>query len=143
MSCRGRAGSRSKASRGSLRQRRITVHGKARAVGRCAGRRDHEDLIRTISALDRSLLLPKASLIDALLKRGKELSADGGEKLLVLGEEARTKAKPHTEKTLETAKEATDQVRSGRAAEAAKPYVKWAKRPPGRPTTAPCAWPGS
>ena len=43
--------------------------------------------------------------------------------MLVLGEEARTKAKPHTEKTLETAKEATDQARPGRAAEAAKPYV--------------------
>ena len=53
----------------------------------------------------------KASLIDALLKRGKEPSADGAEKMLVLGEEARTKAKPHTEKTLETAKEATDQAR--------------------------------
>ena len=104
MSCRGRAGSRSKASRGSLRQRRITVHGKARAVGRCAGRRDHEDLIRTISALDRSLLLPKASLIDALLKRGKELSADGAEKMLVLGEEARLKARPYRQKALQTAK---------------------------------------
>ena len=77
------------------------------------------------------------------MKRGKELSADGAEKMLVLGEEARTKAKPHTEKTLETAKEATDQARPGRAAEAAKPCVEWAKRPPGRPTTTPRAWPRS
>jgi hypothetical protein len=37
-------------------------------VADAAGRRDHEDPIKTISALDRSLMLHKASLIEGLLR---------------------------------------------------------------------------
>jgi hypothetical protein len=66
-------------------------------VADAAGRKDHEDLIRTISALDRRLLLPKTSRVEALVKRSKELSADGVEKMPALSEQARTKAKPFTE----------------------------------------------
>jgi hypothetical protein len=55
-------------------------------VADAAGRGNHEDLIRTISALDRSLLLPKASLIGVLLKHGKELSSESAEKMLALDE---------------------------------------------------------
>jgi len=103
----------------------VVFTGTPERVADAAGRKDHEDLIRTIGALDRSALLPKASLVEALLKHSKELSADSAEKVLALGEQARAKAKPYTQKALETAKEATDQARqaAGRAAEAAKPYV--------------------
>jgi hypothetical protein len=80
-------------------------------VADAAGRRDRQDLTRTVGALDRSLTPPKASLIEGLLKRCKELSADRVGKIRALGEQARVKAKPYTERALETAKEATGQAR--------------------------------
>jgi hypothetical protein len=43
---------------------------------------------------------PKASVIEGLLKRGKELSADRVGKIRALGEQARVKAKPYTERGL-------------------------------------------
>jgi hypothetical protein len=85
-------------------------------VADAAGRRDREHPIRTISARDRSLMLHKAALIVGHLKR-KEFSADSAAKMRALGEQARIRAKPYTECALE-ARQAT-----GRAAEAAKPYV--------------------
>jgi hypothetical protein len=76
-----------------------------------AGRRDHEDLIRTMSALDRRLLLPKASLIGVSLKRGKKLSAT-----------APRRCWRWASRRAKQSQEATDQARqaAGRAAEAAK-----------------------
>jgi len=87
-------------------------------------RKDHEDLIRTVSALKSASLVPEASLFQRLIKRTKELSASSTEKMLEATEQAREKAKPYTDKAMDAAKEATEQAKQAaeRASEAAKPY---------------------
>jgi len=88
-------------------------------------RNDHEDLIRTVTAIKRSALLPEASFLDRALKRTKEVSAVSTERALELTDQARAKAKPYTDKAMEKAKEVGDQAKQAaeRAGEAAKPYV--------------------
>ena len=92
-------------------------------------RRDHEDLIRTVSALKSGSLLPEESLFQKLVKRTKELSATSTEKVLEATEQAREKAKPYTEKAMDTAKETAEQAKQAaeRAREAAKPYYEKSK----------------
>jgi hypothetical protein len=87
-------------------------------------KKDHEDLIRTVSALKSGALVPEESLFQRLLKRTKELSASSTEKMLEATEQAREKAKPYTDKAMDAAKEATEQAKQAaeRASEAAKPY---------------------
>ena len=87
-------------------------------------RKDHADLIRTVSALRSGSLLPEETLFQKLLKRTKEISATSTEKVLEVTEQAREKAKPYTDKAMETAREAGDQAKQAaeRAAEAARPY---------------------
>jgi hypothetical protein len=45
------------------------------------GRKDHEDLVRTVAALKSGSLLPEESLFQKLMKRTKELSATSTEKV--------------------------------------------------------------
>lgn len=92
-------------------------------------RRDHEDLIRTVTALKSGSLLPEESLFQKLVKRTKELSATSTEKVLEATEQARDKAKPYTEKAMDAAKEASEQAKQAaeRASEAAKPYYDKSK----------------
>jgi hypothetical protein len=92
-------------------------------------RKDHADLVRTVADLKSGALLPEETLFQRLLKRTKELSASGTEKMLEATEQAREKAKPYTDKALDTAKEASDQAKQAadRAAEAAKPYYDKSK----------------
>lgn len=87
-------------------------------------KKDHEDLIRTVSALKSGSLVPEESLFQRLVKRTKELSATSTEKMLEATEQAREKAKPYTDKAMDAAKEATEQTKQAaeRASEAAKPY---------------------
>lgn len=87
-----------------------------------SARRDHEDLIRTAGAIKSDALLPQASFLGLALKRTKELSASGTERVLELTEEAQERAKPYTERAMKRAKEVGDQAR-----EAAKPYVDKAR----------------
>jgi hypothetical protein len=88
-------------------------------------RKDHEDLIRTVTAIKRAALLPEASFLDRALKRTKEVSAVSTERALELTEQARARARPYTDKAMEKAKEVGDQAKQAaeRAGEAAKPYV--------------------
>jgi hypothetical protein len=92
-------------------------------------RKDHEDLVRTVSTLKSGSLLPEESLFQRLVKRSKELSAVSTEKMLEATEQAREQAKPYTEKAMEAAKETTEQAKQAaeRAAEAAKPYYEKGK----------------
>src|SRR4029453_10818495 len=92
-------------------------------------RKDHADLVRTVADLKSSALLPEETLFQRLLKRTKELSASGTEKVLEATEQAREKAKPYTDKALDAAKEASDQAKQAadRASEAAKPYYDKSK----------------
>jgi hypothetical protein len=92
-------------------------------------RKDHADLIRTVTAMKRELLLPEESFLDRALKRTKELSAVSTERALELTDQAREKAKPYTDRAMEKAKEIGDQAKQAadRAGEAAKPYVEKTK----------------
>jgi hypothetical protein len=92
-------------------------------------RKDHADLARTVADLKPGALLPEETLFQRLVKRTKELSASGTEKVLEATEQAREKAKPYTDKALDAAKEAGDQAKQAadRATEAAKPYYDKSK----------------
>lgn len=92
-------------------------------------RKDQADLIRTITAMKRDVLLPPESFLERALKRTKELSAVSTERALELTDQAREKAKPYTEKAMEKAKEIGEQAKQAaeRAGEAAKPYVEKTK----------------
>jgi hypothetical protein len=92
-------------------------------------RKDHEDLIRTLTALKPQALMPQESLFGRLLKRTKELSATSTEKMLEATEQAREKARPYTDKAMETARETAEQAKQAaeRASEAAKPYLDKSK----------------
>ncbi len=88
-------------------------------------RKDHADLVRTVSALKSGSLLPEETLFRRLVKRTRELSATSTEKLLEVTEQAREKAKPYTEKAMDAAKETAEQAKQAaeRATEAARPYI--------------------
>jgi hypothetical protein len=102
----------------------VVFTGAPETVSGEQARKDHADLIRTVSALKPGALLPEESLFQRLVKRTRELSAVSTEKLLEVTEQAREKAKPYTEKAIEAAREASEQAKQAaeRAGEAAKPY---------------------
>ncbi|MFZ0850966.1 MAG: hypothetical protein WAO08_17385, partial [Hyphomicrobiaceae bacterium] len=86
-------------------------------------------LIRSVAALNARTLLPQEGLFSTLWKRTKELSASGTEKLLQATEQAREKARPYTDKAMETAKETAEQAKQAteRAGDAARPYIDKSK----------------
>jgi hypothetical protein len=103
----------------------VLFTGKAELVQGDQARKDHADLIRTVSALPSGSLMPEESLYQKLLKRTKELSAASTEKALELTDQAREKAKPYTDQALDKAKEIGEQAKQAteRATDAAKPYI--------------------
>ena len=103
----------------------VLFTGKPELVQGEQARKDHADLIRTVSALQSGALLPEESLYQKLIKRTKELSGTSTEKMLELTDQAREKAKPYTDQALDKAKEIGDQAKQAteRATEAAKPYI--------------------
>jgi hypothetical protein len=103
----------------------VVFTGKPDGIQDETARKDHADLIRTVTAIKRELLLPEESFLDRALKRTKELSAISTERALELTDQAREKARPYTDKAMEKAKEIGDQAKQAaeRAGEAAKPYV--------------------
>ena len=62
----------------------VLFTGKPELVQGEQARKDHADLIRTVSALQSGALLPEESLYQKLMKRTKELSATSTEKMLEL-----------------------------------------------------------
>lgn len=68
-------------------------------------RANHQDTIRTIQALDRSVLLPREGFFSSLLKRTKELSATGVEQALEMSEKARAQSQPIIEDAKKKANE--------------------------------------
>jgi hypothetical protein len=103
--------------------------GSAERVPAGKARKDHEDLIRTIVALNGAALLPEEGLFSKLLKRTKELTATSTEKILEATEQARAKARPYTDKAMEAARETAEQAKdaAGRASDVAKPYIDKSK----------------
>ena len=107
----------------------LVFTGSAERVAAGKARKDHEDLIRTIVALNGAALLPEEGLFSKLLKRTKELTATSTEKMLDATEQARAKARPYTDKAMEAARETAEQAKdaAGRASDAAKPYIDKSK----------------
>ncbi len=107
----------------------VVFTGSPDSVSGEQAKKDHADLIRTVSALKSGSLLPEESLFQKLIKRTKELSAVSTEKMLEVTEQAREKARPYTDKAMDAAKEASEQAKQAaeRAAEAAKPYYDKSK----------------
>jgi hypothetical protein len=107
----------------------LVFTGTADRVAGDKARKDHEDLIRTIGALNAAALLPQESLFAKLLKRSKELTAASTEKLLAATEQAREKARPYTDRAMEAAREGAEQAKGAaeRASDAAKPYIDKSK----------------
>ena len=107
----------------------VVFTGKPDGVQGDTARKDHADLIRTVTAIKRDLLLPEESFLERAVKRTKELSAVSTERVLELTDQAREKAKPYTDKAMEKAREIGDQAKQAaeRAGEAAKPYVEKTK----------------
>lgn len=107
----------------------VVFTGKPDGIQGETARKDHADLIRTVTAIKRDLLLPEESFLERALKRTKELSAVSTERALELTDQAREKARPYTDKAMEKAKEIGDQAKQAaeRAGEAAKPYVEKTK----------------
>lgn len=107
----------------------LVFTGSGDNVAQDKGRKDHEDLIRSVAALNARTLLPQEGLFSTLWKRTKELSASGTEKLLQATEQAREKARPYTDKAMETAKETAEQAKQAteRAGDAARPYIDKSK----------------
>lgn len=103
----------------------VVFTGTADRVTGDQARKDQADLIRTVTALPGSSLLPGEPLYKRLIKRTKELSGASTEKLLEMTDQAREKAKPYTEKAIDAARETADQAKQAaeRATEAAKPYI--------------------
>lgn len=107
----------------------VVFTGSPERVSGDQARKDHQDLIRTVSAIPAASLLPEQSAFQRFLRRTKEISATSTEKLLEVTDQARETAKPYTEKAIDAAKEASEQARQAaeRAAEAAKPYYDKSK----------------
>lgn len=72
--------------------------GAPEKIGAGVDRANHEDMIRTVKALDRSVMVPGEGFFALLVKRTKELSAAGIEEALRLSEEARQQSGPLLEK---------------------------------------------
>jgi hypothetical protein len=96
----------------------VLFTGSSDKITDAKARQDHLDLIATIKALRPDAVLPQESLWTKLWRRTREISAVSAERLLVLSEDARERAKPYVEK----AKQATE-----KALEAAKPTIDKAK----------------
>jgi len=103
----------------------VLFTGATAALGGDKAKQDHRDMIATVAAIKPEDLVPKESIYEKLLKRGRELSAVSVEALLKYSEDARAKAKPY----LDQAREATERARdaAGKAIEAAKPAYDKAK----------------
>lgn len=92
-------------------------------------RQDHKDMIATVQALKADALVPKESTWSRLWRRTRELTGQSVEKLVVLSETAREKAKPMMEKAKELGGEAYEKAKE--AAEKAKEAAKDAMGKPG------------
>jgi hypothetical protein len=74
-------------------------------------RQDHVDMIATVKALAVEQLLPQQGAFRRMLKRSRELSAAGVEKMLGYSETARERSRPYLDKAKEAGREALGKVK--------------------------------
>ncbi|MDZ4792051.1 MAG: hypothetical protein SGJ17_12720 [Hyphomicrobiales bacterium] len=84
--------------------------GAPEKIGAGVDRANHEDMIRIVKALDRSLLVPGEGFFASLLKRTKELSTTEIEQALKLSEEARQQSGPLLENLKKNAEDLAKQA---------------------------------
>jgi hypothetical protein len=100
----------------------VLFTGAADKVSGDKARQDHKDMIATIAALKPEALMPKESVWVRAWKKTRELSGSSVEKMVVLTEQAREKAKPILGKAVEATKPALDKAKElgGQAIDKAK-----------------------
>jgi hypothetical protein len=74
-------------------------------------RQDHKDMIATVQALKVDALVPREGTWSRLWRKTRELTGQSVEKLMVLSETAREKAKPMMEKAKELGGEALEKAK--------------------------------
>ena len=89
-------------------------------------RQDQKDMIATLQALKPEVLMPQENLLTKIWKKTRELSGTSVEKMVVLSEQAREKAKPMLDKAIDATKPALDKAKElgGQAMEKAKEATK-------------------
>jgi TRAP-type uncharacterized transport system substrate-binding protein len=89
-------------------------------------RQDQKDMIATLQALKTDVLMPQENMLTKLWKKTRELSGSSVEKMIVLSEQAREKAKPMIGKAMEATKPALDKAKElgGQAMDKAKDATK-------------------
>lgn len=75
------------------------------------GKKDQDDLVRTIRAIPLDDLRPKEGFLASLIRKSKGLSGDAMEKLLKLSDQARAEAKPTIDAAMKKAKEMADDAK--------------------------------
>lgn len=76
-------------------------------------RRNHADLISSIRRFQPQEMLPKDTFFARIMKRTKQLSSAGAERLIKLSETARERAKPLLERARETGSELYQRAKDG------------------------------
>jgi hypothetical protein len=89
-------------------------------------RQDQKDMVATLQALKPEVLMPQESVLTRIWKKTRELSGTSVEKMIVLSEQAREKAKPMLDKAMDATKPAMDKAKElgGQAMDKAKDAAK-------------------
>ena len=100
----------------------VLFTGTAERVTSDKARQDHKDMIATVQALKPDVLVPREGTWSRLWRKTRELTGQSVEKLIVISQDAREKAKPMMEKAKELGGEALEKAKeaAGKATEAAK-----------------------
>jgi hypothetical protein len=81
----------------------VLFTGAAERVSDPRQRQDHADMVATVKALKSEQLLPQQGAFRRLIKRSRELSASGVERMLGYSEQARERSRPYIDKAKEAA----------------------------------------
>lgn len=102
----------------------VLFTGTSERVTSDKARQDHKDMIATVQALKADVLVPREGTWSRLWRKTRELTGQSVEKLIVISQDAREKAKPVMERAKELGGEALEKAKE--AAEKAKQAAKGA-----------------
>ncbi|MEO0670915.1 MAG: hypothetical protein AAFZ05_02690 [Pseudomonadota bacterium] len=91
----------------------VLFAGNARTINDRTERQNHEDLVSVIRGLRTEDVLPQQSIFSKILRRTKQLSAAGSERLIKLSEKARERAKPLLDQAKATGRKIYERAKDG------------------------------
>ncbi|MEO1265612.1 MAG: hypothetical protein AAFV26_07885, partial [Pseudomonadota bacterium] len=91
----------------------VLFTGAAEGIADPTARQNHQDLIKLVREMRSDALLPQQSIFSRILKRTKQLSAAGTERLSKVSEQARQRAKPLLEKAKAAGRKFYEQAKDG------------------------------